>query len=368
VCWNDIHEREKWILNGEPLSWLGLVYSEKTLAWRYGALTEAEALPYLQNIFGAFSAVLEAHIPVDILSDWQLTPESLHRYRVIMLPNTAALSAEATQALRAYVDAGGGLVATFETSLFDDTARQRADFSLAGLFGASYAQQAKSAHLRATLRDVPHPIAQDEVFQRLGAWTQGAIDPSAYFDIMARASKVVEPYEIGFVSLKSGPDSFGNIRTGPERSALPAFIARQAGKGRVVYLPMDLGRAYFLNHTPTTGTLFERAIRWAAQEAPPAEIEGSQQVETTYFIQGARLVIHLLNGGYSYGFGAPSNPESYGFRREVIPVHDLKVRLNRKVSRVLMVPGELSLPVKQSGGAAEVIIPKLEMHSMLVVE
>jgi len=68
------------------------------------------------------------------------------------------------------------------------------------------------------------------------------------------------------------------------------------------------------------------------------------------------------------GFAGPPNPEPYGFRREVIPVHDLKVRLNRDVQRVLLVPGEQELPVRRSGGAAEVVVPKLEMHSMLVVE
>jgi hypothetical protein len=68
------------------------------------------------------------------------------------------------------------------------------------------------------------------------------------------------------------------------------------------------------------------------------------------------------------GFAGPPNPESYAFRREVIPVHDLKVRLNRDVKRVLLVPGEQELPVRRSGGTAEVVVPKLEMHSMLVVE
>jgi hypothetical protein len=57
-----------------------------------------------------------------------------------------------------------------------------------------------------------------------------------------------------------------------------------------------------------------------------------------------------------------------GFCREVIPVHDLKVRLNLDVKRVLLVPGEQELPVRRSGGTAEVVVPKLEMHSMLVVE
>jgi hypothetical protein len=40
----------------------------------------------------------------------------------------------------------------------------------------------------------------------------------------------------------------------------------------------------------------------------------------------------------------------------------------RLFSEASAVPGEQELPVRRSGGAAEVVVPKLEMHSMLVVE
>src|SRR4029453_14451265 len=57
----------------------------------------------------------------------------------LILPNVAALSDRQCQQLRDFVGRGGGLVATHETSLYDEWGEPRADFGLADLFGASYA-------------------------------------------------------------------------------------------------------------------------------------------------------------------------------------------------------------------------------------
>ena len=310
---------------------------------------------------------LEGHLPVDILTDWQLTPEVLRRYRVIALPNTAAISGPSAAALREYVRAGGGVVATFETSLSDEAGRRRADFALADVFGASYGGQGKSHIISAGVYGVDHPIARDEIFRRLGVWSQGAIEPARNFQIITHKPGNAQAYEIGFATPKSRPaEALRQVRAGgPE---LPAFVAREFGKGRVVYFPVDLGRAYFLNNSPATARLLQRAIRWAAKEPPPVELEGAEQVETVCFTKNGRLVVHLLNDQASYGRGAPPNPEGYGFRREIIPVHELKVRIHRDARRVLLVPGGRELPIARNGGAAEVTVPKLELHAMLVVE
>ena len=367
VLWQDIKAREEWILGSQALPWLGMAYSENTLAWHYGATEDAASLPYVQNAYGTFQAVLEGHLPVDILSDWQLTPEVLSRYRVIALPNTAALSAQAAVALREYVRQGGGLVATFETSLSDEAGRRRADFALSDVFGVNYGAPGKSYTISAGVWGVDHPIAQDEIFKRLGAWSQGGIDPSNSFQIMAHKPGNSQAYEIGFATPKSTPAAaLGQVRTGG--ADLPAFVAREFGKGRVVWFPLDLGRAYFLNNSPATGRLLQRAIRWAAKEPPPVELEGAEQVETVCFTKNGSLIVHLLNDQASYGRGAPPNPEGYGFRREIIPVHDLKVSINRNAKRVRLVPGGRELPITRKGSAVEVTVPKLELHSMLIVD
>ena len=57
--------------------------------------------------------------------------------KLLLLPNAALMSDAQIDIVRAYVAQGGGLIASYETSLFDEQGRRRADFGLADVFGVS---------------------------------------------------------------------------------------------------------------------------------------------------------------------------------------------------------------------------------------
>ena len=84
---------------------------------------------------GMYYALLEGRFLFDFVHEDKLAPEELAKYSALLLPNTALLSDEQCRQLRAYVDAGGSLLATFETSLYNERNERRADFGLADVFG-----------------------------------------------------------------------------------------------------------------------------------------------------------------------------------------------------------------------------------------
>ena len=84
---------------------------------------------------GMYYALLEGRFLFDFVHEDKLAPEDLAKYSALLLPNTALLSDQQCRQLRAYVDAGGSLLATFETSLYNERNERRPDFGLADVFG-----------------------------------------------------------------------------------------------------------------------------------------------------------------------------------------------------------------------------------------
>ena len=60
----------------------------------------------------------------------------------------------------------------------------------------------------------------------------------------------------------------------------PMVFCRQAGKGRVVYFPMDLDRTFWEVLAKDHMLLLKNAVEWAMDEAQPMTVSGPGIVET----------------------------------------------------------------------------------------
>jgi hypothetical protein len=142
----EVESREKYLVGTKTMPWLALLVSEQTRQFHAYADVAGRFLPH---VFGAFRCALEEHLPVALITDEDLSAGELSRHRVLVLPGSAALSAAQVKAIRAFVAAGGGLVATGEASLCDELGRPRKDFALADVFGVRYRGRPAEAAERA---------------------------------------------------------------------------------------------------------------------------------------------------------------------------------------------------------------------------
>lgn len=367
-----VKARQEWMRGAKSLPWAGLLVSEPTRQFVAYADIAGRFLPH---VFGAFRACVEEHLPVTLLTDADVTA-ALARYAVLILPGAVALSDTQVRAVAAFVRRGGGLVATGETSLCDELGRPRRDFALAGLFGVSYRGRPAAPARRPEL-DPNFAVAIDADYwrQRVGVarltWGgeqhQHPIlrDPALRRLVPGNATIFRGPLT-SVTSPAAGELAWSMLPEGSSGAPLPAGVCRSVGKGRVVYLAAALDAALWSYAYPYQRVLLARAIEWAARVPPPVRVSAPLCVQATVFTQGDRVVVHLFNGvNTSAHHGQPGT--DVPLREEVLPIHDVRVRFARGAPRrCWLQPEGKELPVRQAGAHWEVMVPRLDVHSMVV--
>ncbi|MSR55981.1 MAG: hypothetical protein EXS09_22320 [Gemmataceae bacterium] len=386
----NIAAREAWLEKSTAIPYVGLVASEQTRT-----LYAQGALPlYFSHTLGAFKTFLEKHVPVRVLTENDLEDVDLQGIRVLVLPNVACLSDRAAEVVRRFVKNGGGLIATFETSLYDQNYQRRADFALGDIFQAKYVRTnvvtQRVENLYLTL-DAEHPIVNDPIIKskQNTAWLNPGQPPEKGVLALIASATEVKALDGGQVL------STYNVNLPAERAGQrhPAIIASEYGKGRVVYFPASVDKGMFFYPDAYMRQMLSNAARWAARDVPPPVEVSGPLILTTAFRRQAdskRVIVHLLNQASSWGahsiyqkvaplpeelnkqWGFPNQSELRGtwpVREEVIPLSKIKVICRVEgISKATLQPGDIALPLVKTADGVQVIVNDLEMHAMVVFE
>jgi hypothetical protein len=298
-----------------------------------------------QYMNGLYYALLEGRFLFDFVHEEKLNPAELKKYSALILPNTALLSDEQCRQLRGYVDGGGSLLATFETSLYTDRNERRADFGLADVFGIRKVGDpvATSGNAYMARIEKAHPILQGFAGTN---WIPGAENrvPVAPVDgpILTVVGGVVGyPPELSYP-----PESKTNE---------PAVVVKQKGQSRLVYFPGDIERTMWKTGHTDLARLLQNSIRWVAGGTVPAGVEGEGVIETFAWETEAGFAVHVLNY---------TNPAMHrGWIRNFYPIGAQKVTMTlpagRRVTRVELLRAEADVPLKMTGDRIEFTIPKV---------
>ncbi|MBI5685158.1 MAG: beta-galactosidase trimerization domain-containing protein [Verrucomicrobia bacterium] len=375
----DTAARDEFFRNDRLHPWCGLVVSEKTELW-YGRDNPKNR--YVKGVYGAFQTLMERHLPVSLVTDRDLERGKLANHKVLFMPNCAAMSDAELETVRRFVRNGGGLVATYETSLYDEHAKPRDTFGLADVLNAKKTgefdcqrvviswdvkhQHGAHLHLAPQHRWAADPVIL-ETLSRRGA-TQPLTNISYGLPLNCRLL-LVEPAK-GARSPMRLATATTDKKTGEiKRTNTPAIIESTYGKGKVIYLPHDIATSFFRFGHEHWARILELALREAASEPPPVEVAAPRIVQAMTHTQGSRLVVHLLNDVSSLGRSQNVVGESLYERREVIPIHDIKLTFrDPKLSRFLLVPGNKPLQPTATKDGLTVTVPKLDIHAMVVAE
>jgi hypothetical protein len=381
-----VQKRKEWLIRKRPEPWGAMLVSDNTRAF-YGRDPGKVEDRYLSSVLGTFRAVLEEHLPVTLICDWNINDEDLSDFQVLVLPNAASMNERQCEAIRKFVDQGGGLVASLDSSLCDEYGEPRGDFALADLFGASHGGAISADSDRLEPLDANFARGLDEAYWekrknvfdlRFSFHPQHPAGEAGLFTETLRSLVGDAPVTFKGPAVRIAPKEAaqqlvaGWPKGADERIASPMMVTNRYGKGRVVYFAGGVDAGYYIYPYPYQRELLAGAIRWAAKERPPVEVEAPMCVQSTVFRQEhegrQRLLIHLFNNVNTTAFHAIPN-DDVPLREETIPIHDIALSLHGfDVKEAVIQPERKSVSIVRRDSVTSLVVPRLDVHSIVVVE
>src|ERR1700691_1325209 len=305
-------KNRQYLSHQQPLARVGLVFSQQT-AWYYG---DEHAESKVENYaLGWYQALIESRIPFEMVHDQLLDPAHLQDLKTLILPNVAALSDAQCEQLRAFVRNGGSLIATYETSLYDEQGKRRKNFALGDLFGVDWTGKGESPMLNSYIRLEHEALRQHAIFT-------GLEDAPRIINGVSRLE--VTPHEafaeVPFTLIPSYPDlPMEKVYPRIAKTNISCLYLRKPA-GRVAYFPFDIDRTFWEVLFPDPLKVLRNTVLWANNEPPIVEGDGPGLLDVTVWRNPGSISIHLVN---------MTNPMAMkGPYRAFFPVGPHTVRLN----------------------------------------
>ena len=366
--WRDVGRKfYQWLAANEPhfrnrrsVADLAVLYPQSTIAfyksghgkesWRGDE--RAQTTDYLN---GLYYALLEGRFVFDFVHQENLPAQDLSRYRALLIPNAAYLRDSECEAIRRFAAQGGSVMATFETSRFNEWGDEREDFGLGDLLGASI------------MGDVIGPV------------------DNSYMRIEQR-----HPLLSGFegTSLLPGPESRVPVRPltstpltlsviphypafPPEmvyprapHTQQPAAIFQERGNSRVAYFPGDIDRTFWRSGNTDLTRLIQNTVRWLLHNnRQPVFVAGDGMAEIFAWETEPGYALHILNY---------NNPNmTRGFIRRFYPIGpqhvDFDVGEGRRISSLFALRSGRRLEFQQEDKSVHFEIPSVEDYEVVAL-
>jgi hypothetical protein len=328
----------QFLINRTPVATIGVVWSQQNTDF-YGRdnAEELVELPWR----GMTQALIRARIPYLPVHADHIDRDG-PQFSVLVLPNLALMTDAQVASVRRFVERGGSLIATGETSLLQESGDPRPDFALADLFGA-HLTKPRPAHVESDLpklsgsayhtylrltpelrgqvygpKSGAEPPASGQRHQILKGFEETDILPFGGLLEPLRTDAGSEVLLTFIPQFPVYPPETAWMRE--PKTDIPGLILNTRPQGgRVAFVPADIDRQFGRNNLPDHGNLLANLVRWATKDTIPLVVEGAGLVDCHLYRQPGRLILHLVNLTSAGTWRQPVD--------ELIPVGPLKVRV-----------------------------------------
>ncbi|MGB8096828.1 MAG: alpha-amylase family protein, partial [Terracidiphilus sp.] len=354
--WTAKHDAH--FVNRRSIADIGVVIGQSTQLLYPGPATARTRHYMRETTQGIYDALLWGRYAFDFVHEDRLQPERIARYRALILPNVAMLSDEQCRQLRDYERAGGALLGSFETSLYDENLKPRADFGLADVFGIGKAGDAVGTNgnpYYAWIEEAGAQPAHEVLAGFAGThWLPGA-------------ENRIPLQPIGDPLLTVVP---GFVRYPPElayppvpHTSEPAIVLRNYGVGRTAWFSGDVERTYWLTGHDDLLRLIHNTLRWLTQNQRMVTVEGDGFVEMSCWETAPGYAVHLLNY---------TNPNAHhGWMQSVTKLGPQRVAMKLPASvrakKVELLRAEIAVPFEAHEQELRFTIPVVDDYEVAAI-
>lgn len=235
-----------------PMEEVGIYYSKYTRD--IFCKPEENLDQYGVFIKGVERVLLENHIQYNFVTDTDFSLDRIKHLKALLIPNGACMPEHDAQVIREYVAAGGGLVASYNTSLYDEYGNQRENFALGDVFGVSYTGINKDT--------------SDDCYQLISEKSHPVLNGVKDTDVLINGGQTLLCNPLGDMNHQTVATYIPFIFNQPPEFAwrkdmkteFPTITAGSYGKGRVVYFANQTDALSFLNGHEDYTEIYKNAI------------------------------------------------------------------------------------------------------------
>jgi hypothetical protein len=336
---------------------IGVVIGQSTQLL-YPGPASARSRAYMhETTQGIYDAMLQRRFAFDYVHEDRLDAERLRKYRLLILPNVAMLSDRHCEQIRDFLKAGGSVMASFETSLYDENLNPRDDFGLADLLGVSKAGDAIGTNGNAYYARI----------EKADATKQPILDGFHNTNWIPGAQNRIPLKPVDDPVLTVVP---GFVRYPPElayppipHTNEPAVVLREIGSSRTAYFSGDIERTYWLTGHGDLLRLIHNTIRWLSHDEQVVQLDGEGLVEMFCWETAPGYAVHLLNY---------NNPNAHhGWMQSVCPLGPQTIRMKLpaglKVTSVELLQAERSLQFLVEAQVLRFTIPEIKDYEVAAI-
>jgi hypothetical protein len=373
---------EEFLVNRKPVATIGVVWSQINMDF-YGR-DKAEIMVEMPWR-GIVQSLIRARIPYIPVHADNIDLEA-GDLSLLILPDLGVMSDDQVAGVRRFVKSGGGLIATGESSLYNEWGDRRSDYALSELFGAhtienllTDSEDAKRKNVSDTyhtyLRLTPglsknmvghsgtsKPDAKGERHHVLKGFDE--TDIISYGGLLKNIN-VDGSAEVLLTFIPEFPIYPPETAWMREpKTNIPGLILNNtAGCGKVAFMPADIDRQFGRYNLPDHGNILANLIVWAANDNIPLSVECAGLIDCNMYQKDDSLIMHIVNLTSAGTWRQPVD--------EYIPVGPVKVKVrlpegvNAGSLRPLVSLQKIGFTSKN--GWTEFVINSITDHEVIVI-